>query len=535
MSRTTLCLLTAGSLAALSLGVMLLRYAALGGDVPVPSGHAAWKVTLRVHGQADADARLLTATPLDFGRQHVVSEQCASPQFLDKPPAARHPERRQVQWALRGEAVPGPFRARYEFICVTDAHPSAPMTQLHKDLYAAPKPGEHLDVHPRDGDDHDLLLAQARRLTAGLPRPIDQAQAVYRFVAEEIVREPSLGGPSSSAAECLQDRSGDARARSRLLTALLRSRGIPTRMVTGLTLAKGPEQLPHYWVEAWVQERWLPMCPCYQHFGSVPASYLVFGFGDMEVVRSPGGRARDLSYAFLVEHVAAEAAGPEGERSWLQRAFLAVSLYRLPPPEQRLVEFLLLLPAAALVICVYRNLIGLHSFGTFAPALVGLCFRDMHSLPGMLVFVGIILVGWLMRRLLDRYHLLQVPRVAVMLSLVVVMLITAIVLGNFHDMPATKYISLFPLVILTGMIERFWTLETEDSTVSSFKTLIWTLLIAATIAAVTGLPALAMFLFRFPEALGLIVACQLLIGRYTGYRLTELFRFRDFLKPGAVT
>jgi 7 transmembrane helices usually fused to an inactive transglutaminase len=42
------------------------------------------------------------------------------------------------------------------------------------------------------------------------------------------------------------------------------------------------------------------------------------------------------------------------------------------------------------------------------------------------------------------------------------------------------------------------------------------------------------FLFRFPEALGLIMACQLLIGRYTGYRLTELFRFRDFLKPNVV-
>ena len=32
-----------------------------------------------------------------------------------------------------------------------------------------------------------------------------------------------------------------------------------------------------------------------------------------------------------------------------------------------------------------------------------------------------------------------------------------------------------------------------------------------------------------PEILGLIMAAQLLIGRYTGYRLSELFRFRDFI------
>jgi hypothetical protein len=497
----------------------------------VPTAPGAWKVTLRVHGRADRDAKLLTATPLDFGRQHVVNEVCHSPQLLDKPPDARHPERRQVQWALRGGAATGPFRARYDFTCVTDMHePSSPMTQLHKLLYTAPQPGEHLDLESRDHGDTDRLSTQARRLTSGLDRPFDQAQALYRFVAEEIAREPSLGGPSRNAVECLQDGSGDSRARSRLLTALLRTRGIPARLVAGLTLKKGPEQQAHYWVEGWIQDRWLAMCPVHQHFGGVPSSYLVFGFGDGEVVRSPGGKAHDLSYAFLVEHIDAAELGQGQERSWLQRGFLAVSLYMLPPPEQRLVEFLLLLPAAALIICVFRNVIGLHSFGTFAPALVGLCFRDLHSLPGMMVFVGIILVGWLMRRVLDRFHLLQVPRVAVMLSLIVILLISAIVFANFQDMPATKYISLFPLVILTGMIERFWTLETEDSTTSSFKTLLWTLVIAGTIALVTGLHAVSTFLFRFPEALGLIMAGQLLIGRYTGYRLTELFRFRDFLK-----
>jgi hypothetical protein len=207
----------------------------------------------------------------------------------------------------------------------------------------------------------------------------------------------------------------------------------------------------------------------------------------------------------------------------------------LPPAEQRLVQFLLLLPVAALVICIYRNLIGLNSFGTFAPALVGLAFRDLHTLPGVAVFISILLVGWLARRILDHYHLLQVPRIAFMLSLVVSLLILATVTANHFEMPATRYISLFPLVILTGMIERFWTLETEDGTLSSFKTLLVTLLIAGTVAVTTSFRPLERHLFCFPETLGVIMAMQLLIGRYTGYRLTELFRFRDFLStpPGA--
>jgi len=147
------------------------------------------------------------------------------------------------------------------------------------------------------------------------------------------------------------------------------------------------------------------------------------------------------------------------------------------------------------------------------------------------VFTTIVLIGWLMRRVLDHFHLLQVPRVSLMLSLIVIVLILAIVGANMNDTPATKYISLFPIIILTGMVERFWTLETEDGTSSSFKTLLTTMLIAATIALVCGVPLVVGHLFRYPETLGLIMAAQLLIGRYTGFRLMELFRFRDFLRP----
>jgi hypothetical protein len=151
-------------------------------------------------------------------------------------------------------------------------------------------------------------------------------------------------------------------------------------------------------------------------------------------------------------------------------------------------------------------------------------------MPGIAAFVGILLLGWLMRRFLDSYHLLQVPRTAFLLSTVVVILIGGVVAANYHDLPATKYIPLFPMVILTGMIERVWTLETEDGVLSSFRTLLTTMLIAASISLLLSIHAIVQFMFRFPETLGLVMAAQLLIGRYTGYRLAELWRFRDLIE-----
>src|SRR5262249_53939160 len=158
-----------------------------------------------------------------------------------------------------------------------------------------------------------------------------------------------------------------------------------------------------------------PMCPFYRYCGRVPATYLVFGFGDMLMVR--GHNLHELDYACLIERKGPDEGAPAEDPSALHRLLTQLSLYNLPPAEHHLVEFLLLLPVAALVICVFRNLVGLGSFGTFAPALVGLAFRELRSMPGILVFVSIVLIGWGMRRILDKYHLLQVPRTAVLLSL----------------------------------------------------------------------------------------------------------------------
>ncbi len=527
MSRTTLCVITATVLIVLTLTTAIWRYQALGDEVKLPSGPGIWKVTMTVQGQSLGEARLVTTPPLDCQHQHVLREIFRSSQFSEHIPETRTPDRRKVFWTPRPGSGAGPFKLRCEYYCdLSVSEPTASMAEMTRKLYAAPAPGTYLEV-TGDGNDNAKLAALARELTRNTRSLTDQAHALFAYVDKEIANEATVGLNSIGATECLRDTSGDSGGKARLLVALLRNRGIPARMVVGVSLGKGREQVAHYWVEAWLHERWLPMCPFNHHYGKVPATYVTFALGDVALVR--GRNVRDLDYAFLIERMPEPR--PAGEAMTpARRFFRAVSFYMLPPAEQRLVEFLLLVPVAALIVCIFRNLIGLNSFGTFAPALIGLAFRDLRSWPGVMVFVSILLVGWLFRRVVDHYHLLQVPRIAVMVSVIVLLLITAIVGANFRAMPATRYISLFPIIILTGMIERFWTLETEDGTTSSFKTLLNTFFITAVIALTLNIPGLMRLLFRYPELLGLIIAIQLLIGRYTGYRLMELFRFRDFLK-----
>jgi hypothetical protein len=515
---------------------MAVRYRVLGDEVRRPVGPGTWKVTLLVEGTGQGRARLWTPTPLDLDRQRLVCDGYTSSELSHKPPEARFPERRRVVWTQRSRTATA-FQARSEFLVALNQGRAVLPTD---GLYAAPAAGADRGAEPLIESSHEVISAEARRLTDGLTgstSQLDTAQALFRFVESKIRNDPrsTRVGASApvtiSALTCLKTGGGDAWAKSRLLVALLRNRNIPARMVSGVTLAKGPQQPAHCWVEAYLYDRWLPMCPFHRVFGRVPSTYLIMGLGDRPLVT--GKRVEGLKWSFLVTRIDKEEAAQPKATLW-KRGFKKLSLYSLSPGDRRLVEILLLLPVAALVICIFRNIIGMHSFGTFAPALIGLAFHDLHSLPGIGVFVAILLVGWLMRRLLDRYHLLQVPRVATMLTLIMSVLIGVILLSNHFGATTTRYISLFPMVILTGMVERFWTLETEDSMAASFRTLFQTMFIATVIAFVLSRPFVVRQLFCFPETLGLIMAGQLLIGRYTGYRLSELFRFRDFLREPAV-
>jgi transglutaminase-like putative cysteine protease len=538
MSRTTLCVITAAALAVLSLGTMAARWCLLGDEVRRPVGPGTWKVTLAVQGTSEGQARVFTATPLDLERQRVIDDSYHSDALQNKPPEARHPERRRVVWSQRPGTPNEAFTGRSEFLISLHKNRIVGGSRAGAALYAPPAQGDHLGDEPFIETRSDRVSEQARELTAefnGSTSQLDVAQALFHFVEERIRNDVRLESHAASALSCLETGKGDRAGKARLLAALLRNRNVPARIVTGVTLGKGPEQQPHYWVEAFVYDHWIPMDPYHRLFGKVPSTYVVFGFGDRPVVTSK--RVADLRCAFLVERVGKDGAAGDEEPAW-KRSLKGLSLYQLPPSDRRLVEVLLLMPIAALVVCVFRNLIGLGSFGTFTPALIGLAFHDLHSWPGILVFLSILLVGWVMRRFLDSYHLLQVPRVALMLTLIMSVLIALIVTCNQYGSTPTRYVSLFPLVILTGMVERFWTLETEDSTTASFKTLLQTMFIALVIAVILSRPLLVKHLFCFPETLGLVMAAQLLIGRYTGYRLTELFRFRDFLKappPGYVT
>jgi hypothetical protein len=79
-------------------------------------------------------------------------------------------------------------------------------------------------------------------------------------------------------------------------------------------------------------------------------------------------------------------------------------------------------------------------------------------------------------------------------------------------------------------IERFYLTTEEDGARFAIQLLAGTTLVAACCYAVLRWDEVGQVLLAFPELHLFTVAVLVLLGRYTGYRLTELWRFRDIVR-----
>ena len=208
-----------------------------------------------------------------------------------------------------------------------------------------------------------------------------------------------------------------------------------------------------------------------------------------------------------------------------------LDLTRLPPEMHQALAIILLMPLGALVTALFRTIVGIRTFGTFTPTLLALSFVYTDWRTGLVVFAVVMTLGLASRQLLDRLKLLMVPRLSVILTLVVLCIIFGVsVLDYYHLTPSVQAV-LLPMVILTMTIERFYLTSEEDSFRFALQLMAGTVAVGFCCYLVLRWEDVGRVLVAHPELHLFTVAVLILLGRYTGYRLTELWRFRDLAKP----
>jgi hypothetical protein len=160
------------------------------------------------------------------------------------------------------------------------------------------------------------------------------------------------------------------------------------------------------------------------------------------------------------------------------------------------------------------------------PVLMALAFRNTGLAYGLGIFGGVVFIGYAVRRSINRLHLLLVPRLSVILTLVVACFTVLALAGNKFGVREFMAVGLLPFVILTMTIERFFVIMEEEGIRQGLRTAFGSAMVAGITYEIIHIEPLQLSFFMYPELLLAVGALQVLIGRYTGYRLSEFIRFR---------
>lgn len=495
-------------LAATGLGLAVYKSRAFGLPFTPKSEAEVWTVEARVSVQSDGSSPVRLEMPIPGELPHLVriQEDFISPVFGVV--VNQQPEGRQAVWTARrldGEAA------------------------LYYRLQVAERLGAYTDAsrpppYPRVPDYEEPFGAAIRSLLNEVRR---QSADIESFSRQLLARYVKPGGDDRI--QLLRARAATPLEHVQNLIHMLAGARIPARVAWTLSLSDGMRsgQLEP-WLQIHNEQRWITLNPMTGASG-LPDDRLIWTTGELPQIRAEGATVGTWSFAAARTHrdllmVAKERAQDLGS------ALLDLSLLGLPLQTQNVYRLLLVVPVGALLVVVMRNVIGLQTFGTFMPILIAMAFRETRLLLGLLLFSSVVALSLLVRFYFEKLRLLLVPRLAAVVTVVVLVMTAISVFSHQLGMDRALSIALFPMVILAMTVERMSLVWEESGPWDALLQGAGSLVVAALAYLVMNQPSLEYLLFVFPELLLVVLALTLLMGRYTGYRLSELWRFRHLLR-----
>jgi hypothetical protein len=511
-------------LIALGLGVFATKTWVYGLPIRPADTRGLWQVELRITVRGDGRQGSVTALLPGSAEGQVVLDERSTSDRLQFSIRARDDQRLGV-WQGRLDGVHEIFyQFRVQSRPVAIALPAGPPPPPAKDIAKS---------YGRSSHEFPANAPEVRDLLERLSLPpreeaVDRVRKVFAFVTHEV---STAGSAGSDALLTLAQREGDEKGKARLLVTLLRAAGVPARLVRGLELRELAQPEERVWCEAWLGAIWVPMSPVEGFFAERPANWVPLGSGSREPVEATGAQAVGYRFRSIQEQIRPEEVALLMEPD--NGLLASLSLYKLPVGTQAALRALLLFPVGALIVALFRNLVGVPTYGTFMPLLVAFALRGYPLAPGLALVAFVLAIGVATRLALERLRLLMVPRLAIMVC-VVVLSVTGLSLAG-DSLGARDFFAgvLFPIVILTMLVERFTIAIAEEGLRSAFVPLGWSLVVAMAIHPIFRNVWADYLMFTFPELTLVMMGALVWVGGYMGYRLADLLRFRSLAAGGA--
>ncbi|MCG3758607.1 gonadoliberin III [Vibrio cincinnatiensis] len=277
--------------------------------------------------------------------------------------------------------------------------------------------------------------------------------------------------------------------------------------------------------QVWDGQKWVLFNP---ETGIQPTqpNLLVWDESNISLLDVIGGQNSQVHFTMIAQEVSPQqATNSKVEADGL----LNLSIHSLPLEEQAMFKTIMLIPIGALIVVFLRVIIGLKTSGTFMPVLIAVAFVQTQLTTGIVGFLLIVGTGLIIRSYLSKLNLLLVARISAVIISVILIISVFTVVAFKIGLTEGLTITFFPMIILSWTIERMSILWEEEGAKEVILQGGGSLLTAVLIYLAMTNAYVQHLTFNFIGLQLVVLAAILLLGTYTGYRITELRRFKPLV------
>lgn len=255
---------------------------------------------------------------------------------------------------------------------------------------------------------------------------------------------------------------------------------------------------------------------------------LIWTNHDGSLLDIQGGTNGRVSFSIIKNSIPVAKAGmlkAETDKA-LGEDVVNLSINALPIEEQSLFKGILLLPIGVIIVVFLRVLVGIKTSGTFMPVLIAMAFLQTSLVVGLIGFISIVCIGLVVRSWLSHLNLLLVARISAVIITVIAIIGSLSFITYKIGLTEGIKITFFPMIILSWTIERMSILWEEEGYKEVIKQGGGSLFVAVCAYLAMNSLVIQHITFNFLGVQLIILSLVLVMGNYTGFRLSELKRFR---------
>ncbi|WP_373433324.1 inactive transglutaminase family protein [Vibrio anguillarum] len=455
-----------------------------------------WDIEARVEFNAlGKEAKVSLAAPHTQDGYTLINESSSSPGYGVAYVTTDTGKR--VEWSIRKATGPQTIYYKSQFLVdpQAKADPIPPIGDVVKPTF--------------DGPEEAAAIALIERA--------NQRSADNITFTRELIK--NLNDADSQNASLLLNKMSKVDATQKLLSYSQ----IPNKVVGVIQLEDGRRrQTIQHMNEIWNGDQWVLFNP---ETGTQPnhPNLLVWDESNVSLLDVTGGQNSQVHFTMLSQDVSPQTATNNKIEA---DKLLNFSIHSLPLEEQAMFKTIMLIPIGALIVVFLRVIIGLKTSGTFMPVLIAVAFVQTQLLTGIVGFLLIVGTGLIIRSYLSKLNLLLVARISAVIITVILIISVFTVVAFKIGLTEGLSITFFPMIILSWTIERMSILWEEEGAKEVILQGGGSLFTSVLIYLGMTNSYVQHLTFNFIGLQLIVLAAILLLGTYTGYRLTELRRFK---------